>query len=158
MGRESGVEGGAPPSFRELLRQYRDEAGLTQEELAKRAGLSVDSVSLLERNERQRPRAFTVRKLAEALQLSQTDRAHLEMAARRGGPPTAPAGSDLTELPGARPHNLPSQLTSFIGREREIAEVKGLLSASRSTSRARPPCGSPRSPCRSSCLRPPPRA
>ena len=31
----------------------------------------------------------------------------------------------------AHPNNLPAQLTSFIGREREIAEVKRLLSASR---------------------------
>ena len=30
-----------------------------------------------------------------------------------------------------RPNNLPVQLTSFIGREREIAEVKGLLSTTR---------------------------
>jgi hypothetical protein len=30
-----------------------------------------------------------------------------------------------------RPNNLPVQLTSFIGRERQIAEVKGLLSAAR---------------------------
>ena len=30
-----------------------------------------------------------------------------------------------------RPHNLPLQLTSFVGRERELAEVVGLLSAHR---------------------------
>src|SRR5215207_834067 len=29
------------------------------------------------------------------------------------------------------PHNLPLELTSFIGREREIAEVNGLLAANR---------------------------
>ena len=32
---------------------------------------------------------------------------------------------------GTRPNNLPLQLTSFVGRERELAEVKRLLSQSR---------------------------
>ena len=32
-------------------------------------------------------------------------------------------------IPNAAPHNLPIQVTSFIGREQEIAEVKRLLAA-----------------------------
>ena len=38
---------GSPVSFGELLRRFRGHAGLTQEELAERAGLSVDAVGLL---------------------------------------------------------------------------------------------------------------
>ena len=37
------------PDFASLLRRYRRRSGLTQEELAERAGLSAASVSLLER-------------------------------------------------------------------------------------------------------------
>src|SRR5438874_663056 len=33
--------------------------------------------------------------------------------------------------PGQRRHNLPAQLTSFVGREREIEEVKRLLTTTR---------------------------
>ncbi|MDX1666788.1 MAG: adenylate/guanylate cyclase domain-containing protein, partial [Saprospiraceae bacterium] len=35
------------------------------------------------------------------------------------------------EMLGERLHNFPSQLTSFLGREREVAEVKALLQSSR---------------------------
>jgi transcriptional regulator with XRE-family HTH domain len=60
----------AKPSFGELLAAHRAAAGLTQEELAGRAGLSVDAVSLLERGARSSPRPRTVRLLADALALS----------------------------------------------------------------------------------------
>jgi hypothetical protein len=34
-------------------------------------------------------------------------------------------------MPNPPPHRLPSQLTSFIGREREVAEVERLLATTR---------------------------
>ena len=55
--------------FGELLRQHRLAAGLTQRDLARRAGLSLNAVSLLERGERQRPYFHTVTVLADALGL-----------------------------------------------------------------------------------------
>ena len=70
-----------PPSFGALLRHYRDLAGLTQEELARRAGLSVPTVSNLERGRSQTPYRATVRSLAGALELSGEDRAGLLAAA-----------------------------------------------------------------------------
>lgn len=57
-------------------------AGLTQEELAEKAHLSVDAISALERGTRQTPRKDTVALLAEALALSPDDRASLVAAAR----------------------------------------------------------------------------
>jgi transcriptional regulator with XRE-family HTH domain len=56
-----------PAPFGELLRRHREAAGLSQEELAERAGLTANSVSALERGERRRPHPQTVRALAEAL-------------------------------------------------------------------------------------------
>ena len=47
------------------LRQVREAAGLTQEELAARAGLSANGISDLERGARRRPYPHTVRALAE---------------------------------------------------------------------------------------------
>src|ERR687897_3851295 len=74
--------------FGELLRHYRLAAGLTQEALAERAGLSTRGVSDLERGARGLPRKDTLRLLLQALDLSPADRAALIAAARR--PPETP--------------------------------------------------------------------
>lgn len=66
------------PPFGDLLKDYRLDAGLTQEELAERAGLSSDAVSTLERGSRRHPHRDTVRLLAEALRLTPPERAILE--------------------------------------------------------------------------------
>lgn len=54
--------------FGERLRRLRKEAGLTQEELAARAGISVDFLSLVERGINA-PSFENVEKLANALQV-----------------------------------------------------------------------------------------
>jgi DNA-binding NarL/FixJ family response regulator/DNA-binding XRE family transcriptional regulator len=56
-------------SFGADLRALRSAAGLTQEELAARAGLTANGVSALERGTRTRPYPHTVRALADALGL-----------------------------------------------------------------------------------------
>src|SRR5262245_60655503 len=91
-----------PASFGALLRQHRLDAGLTQEALAERAGLSVRAVQHLERALGQ-PQRETTRRLADALALKGARRAELERAAapapRRRQPPrsaaveTAPPGT-----------------------------------------------------------------
>jgi non-specific serine/threonine protein kinase len=128
-------------SFSALLRRYRLAAGLTQAELAERAGLSVKGLSLLENGKRQTPYPHTVTLLARALGLTASEAATLEAAVSRGrvpasadaatarGEAAAPAGSMLPFVPaplGPR-SNLPVQPTSFIGREQEQAEVVALL-------------------------------
>ncbi len=77
----------ADNTFGVVLRRYRLEAGLTQEELAERAGLSVNGLSALERGTRQRPHRATVDVLAEALSLVPADRQALAAAARGVGRP-----------------------------------------------------------------------
>jgi predicted ATPase/DNA-binding XRE family transcriptional regulator len=109
--------------FGDLLRRYRLAAGLTQEELAERAQVSPRAISDLERGQRNRPWRDTVQLLAQALQLEPAQRAQLEAAARRAGP-----ASPVVTTPR---NNLPLQVTSFVGREREIAEVKRLLADTR---------------------------
>jgi transcriptional regulator with XRE-family HTH domain len=68
---------GQESSFGARLRQLREAAGLTQEELAGRAGLTRNAVSALERGERRRPYPHTVRSLADALELPEAERTAL---------------------------------------------------------------------------------
>ena len=70
-------------SFGGLLRRLRDEAGLTQEELAEAARLSPRSVSDLERGVNLTARHDTARLLAGALGLSGPQRALFEAAAAK---------------------------------------------------------------------------
>ena len=53
--------------FSAELRRLREAAGLTQEELAGRGGLTAKAVGALERGEGKRPYPHTVRALADAL-------------------------------------------------------------------------------------------
>lgn len=59
----------ASPSFAARLRQLREEAGISQYELARRSGLTNQSISLLEKGDRE-PTWDTVRKLARGLGVS----------------------------------------------------------------------------------------
>ncbi len=103
------------------LRRLRERASLTQEELASRAGLSARAISDLERGERKRPYPHTVRALAEALELSEQERASLLASVpKRGGAATAPSAT--TAAPA-----LPMPPTSLVGREQDVAAVRSLL-------------------------------
>ncbi len=53
--------------LREKLRAERRRAALTQEELAKRAGVGVATIARIEGGDIEEPRVSTLRKLAEAL-------------------------------------------------------------------------------------------
>ena len=108
----------AASSFARLLRQHRLTHGLTQEELAERAGVSARAISDLERGLKRAPRASTVRLLADALQLG-TDQAAALLAAAQGGDQTQ---GHTADRPSAR-DNLPRQLSSFVGRQLQIAEL-----------------------------------
>ena len=72
--------------FGALLRRHRLAAGLTQEALAERAGLSAKAVSDLERDPARTPRLGTVTLLADGLGADQDGRAELLAAARRRTP------------------------------------------------------------------------
>src|SRR6202050_5801064 len=60
-------EDGAPPGRR--LRQRREDAGLSQEEVADRSGLGVRTVSNVDRGSIRTPHPRTIRMLGEALGL-----------------------------------------------------------------------------------------
>ena len=93
-------------------------AGLTQEELAERAGLSVRGLRYLEQGMR-RPYPDTVQRLVDALALSADDR-HLLMAAARSRSVAARVGD-------GRGGRLPLPPSPLIGREREVAAAVDLV-------------------------------
>ena len=99
-------------------------AGLTQEELAGRAGLSPNAVSALERGQRKRPYPHTVRALADALELSKEERAALLEAVPARGEPASPGAQTATPSSSRLPH----PVTLLVGREREIEQVADLIS------------------------------
>ena len=121
-GREARDEAaGRGGSFGALLRDLREGAGLTQEELALRAGLSPNAVGTLERGARKHPYPHTVRSLADALGLSQDERATLLAAVPRRDAHTSGV---LSPASGSA---LPSPPTPLVGRERELKEIGKLL-------------------------------
>jgi len=117
-------------AFGVLLKRLRLTAGLTQEALAERAGLSVKALSELERDPARTPRLESVTLLAEALGLAAEERALLLATARPQVAPPAALAQAAPAAPGgstrvARP--LPRPLTPLIGRERDVAAVADLL-------------------------------
>jgi tetratricopeptide (TPR) repeat protein/transcriptional regulator with XRE-family HTH domain len=106
------------PTFGTLLRRYRLAAGLTQEELAERSGLSPRGIADLERGARKEPRKVTIQLLSEALHLSPEARAHLEAAARGRATPPAQAAPG-----GPMPRSDPTRALPLVGR----AEALGSL-------------------------------
>jgi tetratricopeptide (TPR) repeat protein/transcriptional regulator with XRE-family HTH domain len=93
----------APRPFGAVLKRYRQAAGLTQEALAGQAGLSIRTISDLERGLKTRPHPDTVARLAAALRLAPAEQAAL-LAARQGTVPAA----------------LGPALPPFVGRSREL--------------------------------------
>lgn len=108
-------DGRQPSAFGALLKQLRGSLGLTQEELAERAGVSSRLVSDLERGVIQRPRRDTARMLADALELNGPERERF-LDARR----PVPAGGS-GHLPPA--HGPAASPDGLIGRERELAAI-----------------------------------
>jgi transcriptional regulator with XRE-family HTH domain len=64
----------AVATFAQLVRHYRQQKGLTQQQLAEQAGLSTSYMTLLETGRRTRPSWRTVISLAKAFRLNSADR------------------------------------------------------------------------------------
>ena len=93
--------------FGALLRRYRLAAGLTQEALAERAGVSLDGISALERGYRRSPHRDTLALLAGALRTQRR-----ASATRLRHPPRGP------RFPGA-------------GKKRRSRSARGRIAHSR---------------------------
>jgi tetratricopeptide (TPR) repeat protein/DNA-binding XRE family transcriptional regulator len=141
--------GGEGAAFGTRLSACRRSAGLTQQELADRSGLSVRAISNLELGRARSPHPGTVRRLADALGLDGDSRAAFLAAAGRrlgggvgpvsgdlptqaGGEPvqqdgSPPAGGGRSQLPVVVPRQLPPAVPHFTGRGGELIMLTALL-------------------------------
>lgn len=122
-------------SLGQLVHDLRTAAGLTQAELAERAGISERAVSDVERGLRGRVYPDTARRLAVALAVEPADANRVE-AMIRGRRPESPAVGDLggvaLEL-GRGAGNLNElavlRRTPLIGRDAEVRAVRAWIAA-----------------------------
>jgi predicted ATPase/DNA-binding XRE family transcriptional regulator len=108
-------------SFGAFLRRHRQAAGLTQEALAERAGVSVEAIGTLERGARRAPYASTVELLAAALDLTPAQRDELLRSSGRRRRPPGPAAEPAPGL-------LPIPPTPLIGRDADRTQACAVLS------------------------------
>lgn len=102
------------------LKKLRLAAGMTQEELAERAGISTRTVSDVERGLRTLIHRDTARRLAAALELGDEQRREFDAVARGRSiirPPAPPTGA------------LPTVPTPLIGRSRQLEAITTFLQA-----------------------------
>jgi transcriptional regulator with XRE-family HTH domain/tetratricopeptide (TPR) repeat protein len=129
----------------EWLRQQRVAAGLTQEDLAERSGVSVRAIADLERGRTKKPYPSSVKALVRALGLPEEAGTDLVARYRAGGGaaqadfgPTGTAqAADNAEGAEANggvtvPRQLPTRVPHFAGRAGELAQLDRVLDAAAS--------------------------
>lgn len=120
---------GDTPDIGPLLRSLRARAGLSQEALALRAGVSVRALADLERGRTRGPQRHTVAALVEALALDAADAEALERAAALGRPRPRPAPTAHTASaapPASAQLRLPPDLPDFTAREEALACLRAV--------------------------------
>src|SRR5260370_29177388 len=110
-------------SFGELLKEHRLAAGLTQEALAERAGISARGIQALERGQ-SRPQRETARRLAVALGLPPEEQARL-LDAATPSPRRRPAGADPFDVL-LRRHRVATGLTQEELADRARVSWRGI--------------------------------
>jgi tetratricopeptide (TPR) repeat protein/transcriptional regulator with XRE-family HTH domain len=119
--------GQAGLGFGGLLRRLRDEAGLTQDELAEAAQVSQRAISDLERGINATARKDTALLLAGALSLDGPARERFVAAARgrasAGQALAAAAGETGTGSAAAATRTLPRDIAAFTGRQAELGQL-----------------------------------
>ncbi|MFF8813057.1 ATP-binding protein [Streptomyces pactum] len=116
--------------FGRQLRELRTRAGLSQEALSHRSGVSVRALADLERGRARGPQRRTVGALAEALGLDERAAERLERAAAAGRPRPRTAAGPAADAPDA-PHTLalPRDIQDFTARGPALARLLELAGA-----------------------------
>ena len=120
----------APTAIGLKLRQFRTSAGLSQEALSEVSGVSVRTISDLERGQRASAHLETIRLLAQALGLNEADRRLLMMAARAGAQADGERASSkrLSRTGSATwKDSVPAPATAFVGRAEALDRISRLL-------------------------------
>ena len=148
---DSGIPLESFQTFGDLLKYLRRRARLTQRELCIAVGYSEAQISRLEQNQRPPDLAALTALFIPALYLEDEPlivTRLMELAARARGEKLPQSGivtfsrsvqrevkESVRTVEEGVLNNLPLQLTSFIGREREIIEIKNLLDTNQSKAR-----------------------
>lgn len=101
--------------------QLRTARGLSQEQLAELSAVSVRTIGDLERGVTRRPQRETARALAEAMKLTDAERADLLRLARRSPPAVTTRSAARRVVRG-----LPAPVSSLVGRDDDVAAVAKL--------------------------------
>lgn len=104
-----------------LLRELRHRDGLTLETLAERSGVSLRTISDIERGVRRTPHRYTLSSLALALELAPQDAEALYSLAKRE--------RALPRMQRRGPLMLPRMIPDFTGRETELLRAMQILIA-----------------------------
>lgn len=123
--------------FAAVVRRYRLAAGLTQEQLAERASLSLRTVGDIERGRSRRPYSQSAQLLGAAFGLSDSELDFFIRSARPRSPGLPDPRSLLQPTPPAQcepvtaiPRQLPMNPPRLVGRSRVLGELSSLLDAS----------------------------
>lgn len=107
--------------FADVVRNHRRRLGLTQEELAERAGVNVRTIGKIEAGRIAVPRPMTVRLLADAFGLADEERDRFCTAAGSTVDAAVPAPAVGV------PRQAPASLADFTGRHKELRLIASLL-------------------------------
>jgi predicted ATPase/DNA-binding XRE family transcriptional regulator len=109
-------------SLAELLREFRLAAGLTQEQLGARAGLSARTISDLERGIHKAPYRYTLDAVTGALNLSPEQKREVESSVTRARGSRRETGATQQPI-----RTIPRPLTPIFGREEELDTLMRLI-------------------------------
>lgn len=110
-----------------LIRRRRLAASLTQEELAEKAGISLRTISDVERGLRRFVYRDTAERLAEALEVPTTERDAFVALARRRVTAEDPGSRSDGDHESTRVGHIPVPATSLVGRGDEMAKLLASL-------------------------------
>ncbi|WP_079041112.1 MULTISPECIES: tetratricopeptide repeat protein [unclassified Streptomyces] len=112
-------------AFATTVRRFRLRAGLTQESLSERSGVSVSTIRGMETGKRRNPQLASVRQLACALDLRPAELDELLAAAAGAASGAASGAAERPTMPV--PRQLPSPPVPFVGRRHELDRLDAAL-------------------------------
>ena len=104
------------PSFAQLILTYRHRLGLSQQEVAKMAGMYASDLSKVERGKKEPPRAEVVLRLVDELRLSHTEAREFVVAAGYSEAILKRAKYDLSKYPAVAVEAVRERLQGSHGR------------------------------------------
>jgi len=111
-------------ALRGLLKRYRQERGLTQDELAEQVGCATQTIRKIEGGQR-RPSYPMAARLSQVLHLPPADHAAWMAAVGETVEQKAVTGEEVA--PRREASDLPVYLTPFVGRDQEQADLVALF-------------------------------